>query len=241
MKFKSAIVTEGSGKLGGSVFSRNRYGQYVRPFRMPINPRTNNQEIARAALADGSKAWATIEEANRTAWVEYAKTVSLKDALGNTYHPTGQNAFVGAFALRSDMLSDAPDPSAPLPNTLIPQYNRVPGSVSIVSATVATGDQIEVMVALQLAPLETMLAGSRLRVRVYNFAGQSNSSGSRALIGRAVLEPTGAPIAFPASATVDLGQTYPAGTYSVKIDVIWQQPDGRSSTIFQQVLTVVVA
>jgi len=235
MKFKSAIVTEGSGKLGGSVFSRNRYGQYVRPFRMPINPRTNLQETARAALSDGSKAWASITEPQRAAWVEYAKTVSLKDALGNTYHPTGQNAFVGAFALQVDMRGTAPDPV-----NLDPTYTRVPGSVSITSASAPDGHEVEILFDLQLDPLETLNAGSSLRLRVYNFTGQSNPSGSRALVGRVVVSPTGVPLSFPGTATVILEQTYPAGVYSVKIDAVWQQPDGRASTIFQQVLTVTV-
>ena len=237
MKFKSAIVTEGSGKLGGSVFSRNAFGQYIRPFRMPINPKTNAQEVARAALSDGAKAWATLAEQDRAAWVEYAKTVKYKDALGNSYSPTGQNAFVGAFALRTDMDGSAPDPTS-----LVPIYTRVPGSVGITSATVVAGTGVVLVADLQLDPLETLVEGTRVRFRLYNLTGQSNPSGSRSLLARTVVAPEGTPLTLDLSTVlIDLPTQYEPGVYSMKVDAILQQPDGRSSILVQQVLTVTVA
>jgi hypothetical protein len=236
MKFKSAVVTEGSGKLGGSVFSRNAFGQYIRPYRMPINPKTNAQEIARAALSDGAKAWATLTEQDRAAWVEYAKTVKYKDALGNTYSPTGQNAFVGAFALRTDMDGTAPDPAS-----LVPVYTRVPGSVGITSAAASNPNILVLGADLQLDPMESVVAGTRVRFRVYNLTGLSNPSGSRSLLARVVEVPTGTPLAFDLQAvSVNLPNSYEPGTYSVKVDAILQQPDGRSSILTQQVLTVTI-
>lgn len=84
-----------SGKLGGSVFSRNKAGYYVRRWANPTNPQTLAQQQARANLAAVSSTWHSLSNPQKAAWNSFAIT-NFKAKFGNipgvTY--SGFNAFV---------------------------------------------------------------------------------------------------------------------------------------------------
>ena len=95
-----AIMTPGplaaalSGSVGGTVFSRNRGGSYVRNRAIPVDPNTSFQIAVRAILSNQSQAWADLTDAQRAAWESWALQNPVTNALGNSIRLSGHQAFV---------------------------------------------------------------------------------------------------------------------------------------------------
>lgn len=87
------IVTQGSGKIGGHVASRNRAGAYFRTKVTPINPQTTNQQNARARLTTFSQAWRGLTQAARDAWNSVVSDFARTDIFGDLRNPTGFNLY----------------------------------------------------------------------------------------------------------------------------------------------------
>lgn len=83
MKFKSQLVTQASGSIGGATFSRNAGGMYIRGRAIPVNPSSPQQQVVRNALTSLSQRWInTLTQAQRDAWKVYADQVPIPDTLG---------------------------------------------------------------------------------------------------------------------------------------------------------------
>ncbi|MFA5386714.1 MAG: hypothetical protein WC297_03555 [Candidatus Paceibacterota bacterium] len=94
MKAKfGAIVTEGRGKIGGHVASKNRAGAYFRTKVTPVNPQSISQLGSRNRFSEQSQAWRGLTDAQRDAWngavADYAKT----DIFGDLRNPTGAQLY----------------------------------------------------------------------------------------------------------------------------------------------------
>lgn len=87
------MVASVSGSIGGTVFSRNRYGQYTRFRAVPVNPGTNYTEAAKQRLGDISGAWRNLDESDRQSWVTWAQTNTVTDPLGQQIVLQGNAAF----------------------------------------------------------------------------------------------------------------------------------------------------
>ena len=84
-----------SGAIGGTVFARNRSGNYARARTTPTNPNTQRQDVVRSAVAELSDRWAQVLTAvQRTAWGLYADSVNMKNRLGEVIHLSGYNHFM---------------------------------------------------------------------------------------------------------------------------------------------------
>lgn len=84
-----AIITTGSGvasisgSIGGTTFSRNRGGAYMRTRAVPTNPNTAQQQAVRSLVAQLAALWTNVlTAAQRTSWETYAENVLLPNALG---------------------------------------------------------------------------------------------------------------------------------------------------------------
>lgn len=89
-----------SGSLGATVYSHNRYGQYVRARSIPVNPRTPLQVAARNRVKALASAWQNIlTQGQRDAWDLYADTVGWQNKLGEAVHLTGLNMYVRTNAI----------------------------------------------------------------------------------------------------------------------------------------------
>ena len=94
MKFINSIFTPDlSGRQGGSVFSKNKYGGYIKQFTAPSNPRTAYQQNVRAFFAACSREWANLTDAQRNNWDSLAATTQIVKK-GVSYSLTGFNYFV---------------------------------------------------------------------------------------------------------------------------------------------------
>lgn len=90
-----AIVTDGRGKLGGHVASKNRGGNYMRTNAIPSNPQTDHQQAGRARLGGLSQAWGALTVEEITAWNNATQDFPRKNIFGDTKHLSGKNLFVG--------------------------------------------------------------------------------------------------------------------------------------------------
>ena len=90
MKFKSLIISQGSGSLGGQTYSHNTYGQYIRARVVPTNPSSSRQAAVRSVFAALAQHWLnTLTASQRSAWDNYGANVAVKDALGDDIYLTG--------------------------------------------------------------------------------------------------------------------------------------------------------
>ena len=94
MKIKfGSIVTDGSGKLGGHVYSKNRGGNYIRTNKVPSNPRTEAQILARSRFGLASSGWRALSESQRAAWAEFASNNPYTDSLGDQRTLSASSAY----------------------------------------------------------------------------------------------------------------------------------------------------
>ena len=95
MKYLSPILSAASASLGGATFAKNRGGNYIRKRVAPVQPRSPAQQAVRASLAAISGSWKSLTAAQIAGWSALASTITLKDSLGNSYIPTGNQLFTG--------------------------------------------------------------------------------------------------------------------------------------------------
>tara|TARA_R110000803_G_scaffold3721_2_gene12661 strand:- start:12 stop:686 length:675 start_codon:yes stop_codon:yes gene_type:complete len=94
MKIKfGAIVTDGRGKLGGHVFSKNRAGSYVRTKVTPSNPQTAAQSIVRSLFGTISAGWSALTQSVRDSWDGAVGDWQKTDIFGDIKNPTGKSLY----------------------------------------------------------------------------------------------------------------------------------------------------
>jgi len=94
MKVKfGAIVTDGRGKIGGHVMSKNRAGAYMRTKVTPVNPSSTAQVNVRQRLATMAIAWRSLTDAARLQWNAAVASFSKTDIFGDLRNPTGFNLY----------------------------------------------------------------------------------------------------------------------------------------------------
>ena len=112
----TAIVADIRNKLNGSVFSKNRYGAYVRTKVTPVNPQTTAQQNVRARLATNAQAWRGLTEAQRQSWIDAAPLFPFTDIFGNSKTLSGSTLYVklnnNLAGLLIPALANAPAPVA---------------------------------------------------------------------------------------------------------------------------------
>jgi hypothetical protein len=119
-----------SGKIGGTVFSHNRGGAYVRRWAKPSVVSSIEATAQKGILATCSRAWATLSDQERAAW----RTASIEhpkiNRIGESHTLSGEQAYIKANAriLRSEgTLID-------LPPTAVPPDPVYPGTLTLTAA-----------------------------------------------------------------------------------------------------------
>jgi len=88
-----SMIGELSGKMGGMVFSRNKSGQYIRKYAIPVNPNTGAQLTARASFAGAVGSFHSLTPAEKTLWQNFAQTAFNPKQGINTGQFSGINAY----------------------------------------------------------------------------------------------------------------------------------------------------
>lgn len=90
-----------SGSAGGTTYSHNRFGAYMRNRSVPVNPNTDRQVIVRNAVNALTIAWQnTLTEAQRGQWAAYAANVPWINKLGQSVFLTALNMYVRSNVVR---------------------------------------------------------------------------------------------------------------------------------------------
>jgi hypothetical protein len=106
------MIADASGSIGGTVFSRNRGGAYVRNRTTPLNPQTTFQTSVRSAFANLATRYATVlTGSQRDAWQAYGEIVPVPNALGDDRFLTGIQHYIRSNSLLS--LASAPVVDSP--------------------------------------------------------------------------------------------------------------------------------
>lgn len=93
------IAGQISGRVEGVVYSKNRYGHYVRAFRAPKQPGSTPQMQVRAHFLNASTSWRALTEAERAAWNAYASETRRRLPGGGTGSVTGLASFVSVYTV----------------------------------------------------------------------------------------------------------------------------------------------
>lgn len=94
-------ITKMAGSMAGNTFARNRFGDYVRARKKPVNPHSVRQESIRAVVSYLSEFWhQDLSIAERECWEAYAAAVAMKNKLGDTIYLTGFNHFIRSNSAR---------------------------------------------------------------------------------------------------------------------------------------------
>lgn len=101
VKFGTGI-SQISGAVGGSVFARNRFANYVRTWRKPVDPQSPRQTAARLLIVFLAEQWreTPMTDAIRLAWETYADSVGWLNRIGEAVKLTGYNHFIRSNAAR---------------------------------------------------------------------------------------------------------------------------------------------
>jgi len=87
------IVAQASGSVGGTVFSHNRFGAYIRNRSIPVQPESTPQINRRNYLGAASANWSTLSPTNRMAWKVWAENNPITDNLGDKRVMDGHQAY----------------------------------------------------------------------------------------------------------------------------------------------------
>lgn len=111
--FKSQVLTQASGSVGGLTYTRTPSGMVIRARSMPVNPSTALQQVARVALSTLSTRWVqTLTEDQRISWADYASQVARKNKLGDQIFLSGNSMYIRCNSPRIQaglsVIDDAP-------------------------------------------------------------------------------------------------------------------------------------
>ena len=114
-------VADARGSVGGTVFSRNASGAYMREKVTPVNPQSSRQTAVRSRLTTLSKEWADLSEVQRSGWAALAQAYPRRDVFGNPLVLSG----IAQFQACNGMLLNAGQPSISNPpaDLLVPELS----------------------------------------------------------------------------------------------------------------------
>lgn len=143
-----------SGKIGGTVFARNKAGAYARNWAKPVNPVTPSQSNVRAIFGNGSASWSALTSAERDQWNSEAALQQRINRFGEVYTPSGRQYYLEVF--NSTAQAGFAAPTTPTVAAVPPLAIELP----VITATL-TGAAIT---ALTLAFTDPVLLGDQVYI-----------------------------------------------------------------------------
>lgn len=127
MKFKSPIISDASGSLGGATFSKNKGGLFIRARIKGTNPQSDAQTAQRGQFAGISAAWRGLTDTQRTAWEAATAYFPYQDKLGQTKQYSGAQLFgklnggIRSASPSASLLTEPPSPVS-LPSIIVSDF-----------------------------------------------------------------------------------------------------------------------
>jgi len=166
-----AIVADARKKIAGNVFSKSRFGSYIRKKSSPVQPRTDFQRAVRANFSANSKNFSTVlTSAEILAWNTFATTHPVKDRFGNTQNLTGLqwyqklNRELHTIAQTAITAPPASISTSDLGGVTLTQAAVTPFHISVATTNLpATGEYIVIIAAPPLPPGRSFI-GKKFRI-----------------------------------------------------------------------------
>lgn len=90
MLYKSGVIQQASGSVGGWTFSHNSGGAYIRARTTPTNPNSPQQQVVRNAFGNLSFIFSgTLTQGQRNAWDVYGENVKITNRIGEQVNISG--------------------------------------------------------------------------------------------------------------------------------------------------------
>jgi len=89
----SALISEMRGKLNGSVFTKNRFGNALRNKVTPVNRRTSYQQNVKSLFTYYTQKWRTLHQDEQKAWNAAVEDFKRTNVFGDSVKPTGMNLY----------------------------------------------------------------------------------------------------------------------------------------------------
>lgn len=108
---KLSTASEIRGSIGGTVYSRNKGGAYIRGRVSPVNPVSDRREAVKGAMTAASQAWSSLTAGQRQGWADYGATVGSVNRVGDAIELSGMAAYARSrLAMITAGLSPVSDP-----------------------------------------------------------------------------------------------------------------------------------
>lgn len=126
IKWSAIGITNASGKSGGSIFSNNRAGSYVRRWAKPVNRQSAKQTKMRSIWGSVAQNWGKLSPEDVNLWEQSAKNVQITDGFGESRTLTGFTYFQRVNQNRIHSMgigaTDVPLGNVPLPSANILRF-----------------------------------------------------------------------------------------------------------------------
>lgn len=152
-----AIVSEISGKIAATVFTRNRGGNVIRNRRTPINRRSVSQSQRRQGLGNLASSWRGLTQTQRNTWIGATGNFPYQNTLGETKYLSGEQLFVqfnqNLLLIGAATVTDAPPAFAFATFTIALTATSVPALSLAFTPTPLTADNnLAVYATASLSP-----------------------------------------------------------------------------------------
>lgn len=106
-------VAEVRGSVGGTTFTRTRYGAIMRVRTKPVVSGTSWAQNAKGRFTTGTQSWQGLTAAQKMSWNEWCQTNPVTGSLGEKQVLTGHVAYVGSH-VRAAILGETPLTTPPI-------------------------------------------------------------------------------------------------------------------------------
>lgn len=127
----SSLITDISGKIGGTVFQRSQGGLIARNQSAKINSNTTRSNLRKVGMAQVQNDWQTLTDAQRQLWNTYAIYLGKKQKHNTGLNLNGHQVFMQLNSIRYDLAPTNPIISPYLLDTpiLVPPPQPRPASL----------------------------------------------------------------------------------------------------------------
>ena len=125
-----AIISEISGKIAATIFTRNRGGNIIRNRRTPINRRSVLQSVRRQGLGNLASSWRGLTEGQRGSWNGATGNFPYQNTLGETKFLSGEQLYI-QFNQNLLLIGQATIQTAPAPFAFATFVTSLTGAAGI--------------------------------------------------------------------------------------------------------------
>lgn len=166
-------VAEVRGSVGGTTFSRNTHGAYMRFRAVPVNPNTARQSAARQTMETLQAYYRdTLTQTERNSWIDFAALTPRKNRLGFQGLNSAINMFIAINSIKL-LAGEALVTTAPAVNGMAatPEFTLTGDTtnglrITALSPALAAGDVLQWQISPPM-PFSRKFFGSGFTSTVY--------------------------------------------------------------------------